>query len=262
MNKMWKFFKKQKSKVMLRPYTFYPDSKIRYVTKFENGFAPALIAKQYSTYSPEVLEVSIIDSEFNIATSTQYICDSKCRNGYFIATNSNYPKNSNKVFLDKELKEVPDKVFCSISVHNNYFITGKAISNDPNMGWPRCWYGLLDSDLNEILPATQYSEIKPISPTRFCCSIEDKPVIVFDALTKKTFPLEGVFRLYDEIENGYYKFISTDENRLYGYFDHNFEIAIEPKYASLGYLDKNGFAPFARDNVIGVVNTTGKEFIR
>ncbi len=256
-----KFFKKEKKHIP-QPYTFYPDQKIQYVTEFKNGFAPAIIGTFNSFGSLHSVVVSIVDSSYNITTQTQYTCVSRLSNGYMKAFNTITQK---KVFLDKELKEVPGKSFSSIaSVHENYFIVGILDENNDISVWHgKQKYGILDSNLEEVLPV-EYDDICPISPTRFycCSSIRDSLPFVFDAVTRQKFELKGVYHLCEELENGYCKFQAKSETQLFGYFNHDFKVVVEPKYATLGDFNKEGFAPFARDNVIGVVDMNGKEFIR
>lgn len=260
-----KFLKKQKLKLTLRPYTFYPDADIQYITEFKNGFAPALVKRDIDRFMYlKELVVGVIDSSYNIATYTQYTCRFRetWANGYMIAVNKNYDNHNSNVFLDKELKEVPNRRFHSIQAYLSWFIVGAIAKDSPNDYQNQLRYGILDSDLNEILPRS-YKKITPISSTRFFCSLgEEKNPIVFDAITRNTFVLESVSELDTELENGYYKFQSNAENHLYGYLDNNFNIVIKPKYTTLGDFDKSGFAPFTRDDVIGVINMQGEEFIR
>lgn len=261
MSKIREFLGTQINKLCIRPYTFYPNSDIRYITEFKNGFATALIAK-YGSYSRYVshLEVALIDSSFKPAISTQYHCsdNSTWTNGHIIAINDNHPYGERCVFLDRELKEVSDKIFVSIQSHGDCFIVSKNITN-PKYNRKTTFYGILDKDLKEILPF-KYHKICILSATRFYCESEDSPTISFDCISRKTYNMEGIYSIYKESENGYYKF--ANNNKLLGYLNHEFQIVIEPKYTSLGEFDKKGFAPFSRDNVIGVVDTTGKEFIR
>lgn len=264
MGKVRELLHTQALKLTLRPYTINSKADITYFTEFQNGFATALIPKYSGYYSSSLthFEVSLINDSFKAVISTQYTCssDSSWLNGYVIATNHNYPDSKKRVFLDKELKEVPDKQFYSIQQHENCFIVSRLVSSD-KYNRCVCVHGILDKNLKEILPL-EYHTISPISTTRFYCQIEDKTPIIFDASDRKIYTLEGVYSISKEFENGYYRFRASGDGNLFGYFDHNFNIAIEPKYQKLGDFDKNGFAPFARDNVVGVVDMHGKEFIR
>lgn len=264
MSNIREFLRTQKLKLTMRPYTINLNADIAYFTEFQNGFATALIPyySGYYTSSLSHFEVSLINNSFKAVISTQYTCPSDVSwlNGYIIATNHNYPDSQKRVFLDKELKEVPDKQFYSIQKHENCFIVSRLVRSSK---YNRCVYahGILDKNLKELLPL-EYQKISPISPTRYYCQIEDKTPIIFDASNSKIYTLEGVYSISKEFENGYYRFQSSGKDNLFGYFDHNFNIAVQPKYQKLGDFDKNGFAPFARDNVVGVVNMQGEEFIR
>lgn len=257
------FLHEQKLKLSLKPHTWYPNAKIKYVTEFQNGFATALISNSDSDYHDDPSTVMVINSSFAPVLKTQYFCKGNAEwlNGHIVAVNTNYSSPENVVFLDSELKEVPDKSFAAIETHHDYFIVSKAkFSKDSHFGYFLI-RGILDQNLKEILPII-YNSLSPISPTRFFCKIDNENPIIFDAATCKKFDLKNVYKLYKPLQNGYCKFQSTDERHLYGYFDYDFNIAIEPKYSFLGDFDKNGFAPFSRYNVIGVVNQKGEEFLR
>ncbi len=252
MSKLSEFLHTQKQKIFTRPYTIYPDSNIKYFTEFQNGFASALVEK-YGRYCLDCIAVYLIDTSFKPVILTQYYCntDAAWINWHIIAVNKNHPDFEKWVFLDKELKEVPDKKFASIQYHGDCFI----VSNRHRQ------YGILDKDLKEILPL-KYSKIAPLSSTRFYCkSNDDNPSIVFDCVSGKIYSLEGVTSIFKESENGFYKFVGK-KDKMFGYLNHEFQIVIEPKYNSLGEFDKNGFAPFARDSALGTIDQTGKEFLR
>lgn len=244
-------------KITLRPYKFHPNAeRIKYVTEFKNGFALALFSRFY-----EPMKVVIINSSYQIATPTEYECilSSKWSNGYIIATNHGYVDGNTEVFLDRELREVPDKIFSHIVAHNNYFIVSKKMKNQSEI--PVTLYGVLDSDLNEIL-TVKYSYISAIGASQFFGIDENNRPFVFDASTKDFFYLEKIHRVYKQDKIGYYKFVSDSEKRLLGYLDKEFNVVIEAKYNTLGDFDKNGLAPFTRGNVVGAIDITGKEFIR
>jgi len=239
----------RKSLGLFKPYTVYPNSNIRYITEFKDGYALALFQDPKHPICPNILDIVILDTNYKISSNTGYKSFGYWNNGYLIAWDFNNNSDKNYVLLDKYLKEVQRySLICDIPgyylVHNN---TPEGIKS-----------GLLDENLQLILPIS-YSLISTVSKNRFFCSIGAKNII-FDAITKKTFDVTFTKAIYYESRNHWYKFKTMNYNM--GYLDNDFNVVIEPKYQILGEFNKNGYAPFTRDGITGVIDITGKEFSR
>lgn len=237
----------------IKPYTHYKDQRIQYITKFKKGYALALIAKYNISkkhYENNQLFIAVVDKNYNESMDTSYHSFGNWYNDYLIAFNYSSPNDNNVVLLDSNLREMPNIRYNWISIKNNYLEVKKQSDNTSS-------YGLLDKNLELILPEI-YSSITAISKSRFFCKGEQN--IVFDAVQKQTFKLKDVSYICTEIIDGWYIF--CDISGAYGYFDNNFNIVIKPNYTNLGEFNKNGFAPFERDGIIGFIDRTGKEFIQ
>lgn len=247
LRKLKLFFKDHET---IKPYTHYKDQRIQYITEFKNGYALALIAKSNGCrYVKDDFFIAMVDEDYDVSMYTSYYSFGDWYNGYLIAFNYSYDENE-VVFLDSNLKEVPNIRYNWIRTINNYLAVEKR--NNFNL-----LYGLLNKNLELILPEI-YSSISAISKSRFFCTGEQN--IVFDAAQKQTFEIKDVSDICTETNNGWYKF--CDIYGAYGYFDNNFNIVIKPKFKNLGDFNKNGFAPFERDGIVGLIDRTGKEFIQ
>lgn len=254
LRKFFKKFQEGKDLTSIKPYTLYPDTKIQYVTEFKDGYALALIGVHYrstDTFSNDNLLIAILDTNYEISLYTKYFSFGEWYNGYLIAFNYGYDFHESCVLLDKNLKEVPNLRYRNFYPINDYLEVAVSCGEKT--------YGLLDKDLKLILPAS-YSKIRAISENRFFCESKDEENVVFDAIEKQTFKVPIANSIYDEDVMGFYKFRS--KNNTLGYFDNNFEVAIKPIYQSLGNFDSHGYASFVRDGIVGVIDRTGKEFIR
>lgn len=237
----------------IKPYTHYKDQRIQYITKFKKGYALALIAKYNISkkhYENNQLFIAVVDKNYNESMDTSYHSFGNWYNDYLISSNYSYPVDSRVVLLDSNLKEIPNIRYSWISIQSNYLEVKKQNDNTST-------YGLLDKNLELILPEI-YLSIKPLSKSRFFCKGEQN--IVFDAVQKQTFEIKNVSDICTETINGWYIF--CDIYGAYGYFDNNFNIVIKPKYTNLGKFNKNGFATFERNGIIGLIDRTGKEFIQ
>lgn len=259
LRKFFKKFQEGKDLASIKPYTLYPDTRIQYVTEFKDGYALALIA-QYAHSADEIftdkfcnyeLSIAILDTNYEIVMHTNYRSSGDWYNGYLVAYNLDYDFGKSHVLLDKDLKEVPNLRYRNFYPINDYLEVAVSCGEKT--------YGLLDKDLKLILPAS-YSKIRAISENRFFCESKDEENVVFDAIEKQTFKVPIANSIYDEDVMGFYKFRS--KNNTLGYFDNNFEVAIKPIYQSLGNFDSHGYASFVRDGIVGVIDRTGKEFIR
>lgn len=257
LRKFFKKFQEGKDLTSIKPYTLYPDTKIQYVTEFKDGYALALIGVHYrstDTFSNDNLLIAILDTNYEISLYTKYFSFGEWYNGYLIAFNYGYDFHESCVLLDKNLKEVPNLRCNYLYPMNDYLkVTCREDTSDQKT------LGLLDKDLKLILPAS-YSKITAISENRFFCKSKDEENVVFDAVQKHTFKVPIANSISDEDEMGFYKFRS--KNNTLGYCDNNFEVAINPIYQSLGNFDNHGYASFVRDGIVGVIDRTGKEFIR
>lgn len=248
LRKLKSFFKKKSTPT---PYYIYEDTEIQYITDFKDGYALALMAESDGfKFKNNDLYVAVLDTNYNIAMKTPYISFGKWSNGYLIAYNQNYEPCNSAVLLNAELREVPNVLYSRIWICNDCF-------NIVLFSESQYFNGLLDKNLKMVLPII-YTSISPISNCRFFC--EGATNIVYDETINYTYPVPFVRRIYSENSYGGYKF--RDNHNLYGYFNNEFEIMIEPKYRLLGDFDKTGFAPFERDGILGVIDQMGNELIR
>ncbi len=234
------------------PYTMYPEGNIRYITEFKNGYALAIM-KNATT-------ICMLDTRYNVSLHTPYtVIEREDINGYRIALNHNYPPSSMYVILDKELKEVPNLQYSEITRHNGYFKVDEYEIND-NEKLVNHKFGLLNEFLELILPP-KYKSIQNIGKDSFFCTAYDRNHIIFNGVSRKEIDATTFLAINNQNSYGWYMFQNSD--KLFGYLDSNFDIIIEPKYNILAdEFDQNGYMPFSRDNIIGVIDTSGKELVR
>lgn len=236
----------------LEPYTMYSDGNIRYITEFKNGYALAIMSGG---------TICMLDTRYNVSLHTPYyvLSEGDDINGYRIAINHNYPSSSSYVILDKELKEVPNLQYSEINFKNGYFKVDEYEFDDRGK-IKNNKFGLLNKDLELILPPV-YKTIKSIGKDSFFCTAYDGNHIIFNGVSRKTIDATTFLTISSQNSYGWYMFQNSD--KLFGYLDSNFDIIIEPKYNILAdEFDPNGYMPFSRDNIMGVIDTSGKEWVR
>lgn len=219
-------------------------NKFSYITDFQDGYALAVEKERDLNFH----RVVIIDDNYNVVSVTRYIVRHlRFANKYFIALDYSKPIDKNDVFLDANLKEVPDLSFRLISFFSK--------TNDyAKIDYASDLLGLINSNL-DILLEPKYSGIYYIGKDLFF--VKSSPSFIFNAKTRTS--INVCADMVWECKNGMYRFSA---NGLYGFLNSDFKISIPAKYSKVSDFDSRGYAPFQYNDSIGVVDKQGNEKIR